>query len=304
MSLSRGLPQVTRGCLVMREFDGASVGPHAGRTGVLGTPPVAGAVESTGRSDPVCQRWARPAKSTDAVPPAAPPRHPGPRRTAYGERVTIDPGLPVALAVVLLLTLTVTMYLVGRLPKPGSTLFAAARAIVQLSIAALVIAAVIKSLVLSLLLLAFMFVIAVVTTVRRVEAPKAWPWATLAMLAGPAAGGAGHPADPHRAADRHRPGARRRHPRGQHDERPHAHLPPGVRRAARGEGPVRGGPLARADPGAVGRRGGAPPGARGAHPGAGPGAHGRGRDPAGRVHRGAARVAARRPRPRPPRCWC
>lgn len=104
--------------------------------------------------------------------------------TAYGERVTIDPGLPVALAVVLLLTLTVTMYLVGRLPQPGSTLFAAGRAIVQLSIAALVIAAVIRSLALSLLLLAFMFVVAVVTTVRRVEAPKAWPWATLAMLTG------------------------------------------------------------------------------------------------------------------------
>ena len=76
--------------------------------------------------------------------------------TAYGERVTIDPGLPVALAVVLLLALTVTMYLVGRLPQPGSTLFAAGRAIVQLSIAALVIAAVIRSLALSLLLLAFM----------------------------------------------------------------------------------------------------------------------------------------------------
>jgi putative ABC transport system permease protein len=98
--------------------------------------------------------------------------------------VRIDPGLPVALAVVLLLALTVTMYLVGRLPQPGSTLFAAARAIVQLSIAALVIAAVISSLALSLLLLTFMFVIAVVTTVRRVEAPKAWPWATLAMLTG------------------------------------------------------------------------------------------------------------------------
>src|SRR6478735_4067254 len=106
------------------------------------------------------------------------------RSTAYGERVTIDPGLPVALAVVLLLALTVTMYLVGRLPEPGSTLFAAGRAIVQLSIAALVIAAVITSLALSLLLLAFMFVVAVFTTVRRVEAPKAWPWATLAMLAG------------------------------------------------------------------------------------------------------------------------
>ena len=114
----------------------------------------------------------------------------GARRTspvpvpAYGVPVTIDPGLPVALAVVLLLTLTVTMYLVGRLPKPGSTLFAAARAIVQLSIAALVIAAVISSLWLSLLLLAGMFTVAVVTTVRRVEAPAAWPWATLAMLAG------------------------------------------------------------------------------------------------------------------------
>ena len=82
--------------------------------------------------------------------------------------MTIDPGLPVALAVVLLLTVTVVTYLVGGLPAPGATLFAAGRAVVQLSIAALVIAAVIRSLWLSLLLLAFMFVVAVVTTVRRV----------------------------------------------------------------------------------------------------------------------------------------
>ena len=98
--------------------------------------------------------------------------------------MTIDPGLPVALAVVLLLSVTVVTYLVGGLPAPGATLFAAGRAVVQLSIAALVIAAVIRSLWLSLLLLAFMFVVAVVTTVRRVEAPRAWPWATAAMLAG------------------------------------------------------------------------------------------------------------------------
>ena len=45
--------------------------------------------------------------------------------STYGVPVTIDPGLPVALAVVLLLTLTVTMYLVGRLLQPGSTLFSA-----------------------------------------------------------------------------------------------------------------------------------------------------------------------------------
>ncbi len=98
--------------------------------------------------------------------------------------VTIDPGLPVAIAVVVLLAMTVVVYLVGDLPKPGSTLFAAARAIVQLSVAALVIAAVVRSLALSVLLLCGMFVVAVGTTVRRVEAPRAWPWATVAMVAG------------------------------------------------------------------------------------------------------------------------
>ena len=106
------------------------------------------------------------------------------RLTAYGGRVTIDPGLPVALAALLLLALTVTMYRVGRLPSSGSTVVAAVRAIVQLSLAALGIAAVIRSLALSVLLLIGMFPVGVVTTVRRVEAPAAWPWATVAMLTG------------------------------------------------------------------------------------------------------------------------
>ena len=117
-------------------------------------------------------------KSADAV------AHDRARPTAYGGRVTIDPGLPVALAALLLLALTVTMYRVGRLPSSGSTVVAAVRAIVQLSLAALVIAAVIRSLALSILLLIGMFTVAVVTTVRRVEAPAAWPWATVAMLTG------------------------------------------------------------------------------------------------------------------------
>ncbi|HQV81750.1 MAG TPA: ABC transporter permease [Ornithinibacter sp.] len=117
-------------------------------------------------------------KSADAV------AHDRARLTAYGGRVTIDPGLPVALAALLLLALTVTMYRVGRLPSSGSTVVAAVRAIVQLSLAALVIAAVIRSLALSILLLIGMFTVAVVTTVRRVEAPAAWPWATVAMLTG------------------------------------------------------------------------------------------------------------------------
>ncbi len=98
--------------------------------------------------------------------------------------VTIDPGWPVAVAIVLLLTLTITMYVLGDLPHPRSTVVAAARAMVQLSIAALVIASVVSSLALSVLLLCGMFVVAVVTTVRRVEARAAWPWACVAMLAG------------------------------------------------------------------------------------------------------------------------
>lgn len=98
--------------------------------------------------------------------------------------MTIDPGLPVALAVVLLLAVTVTMYVVGRLPAPASPVLAMARAIGQLGLAALVITTVVRSLALSVLLLVVMFTIAVVTTVRRVEAPRAWPWATVAMLAG------------------------------------------------------------------------------------------------------------------------
>lgn len=98
--------------------------------------------------------------------------------------MSINPGWPVGIAITLLLLLTVVMYAVGRLPKPGSAVFAALRAIVQLSLAALVITTVIGNLALSVLLLSAMFVIAVVTTVRRVDAVRAWPWATVAMLAG------------------------------------------------------------------------------------------------------------------------
>ena len=96
--------------------------------------------------------------------------------------MTIDPGLPVALAVGILLALTVSCTSSG-LPEPGSALLAAGRAVVQLGLAALVITAVITSwsVVAPALL---MFVVAVVTTVRRIGATGSWPWATLAMLAG------------------------------------------------------------------------------------------------------------------------
>ncbi len=98
--------------------------------------------------------------------------------------VTIDPGLPVALAVVVLLILTMVMYVLGGLPRPGFTVLAAGRAVVQLSLAALVITTAVSSLAWSIVVLGFMFTTAVLTTVRRVDAPGAWPWATAAMLAG------------------------------------------------------------------------------------------------------------------------
>lgn len=98
--------------------------------------------------------------------------------------VTIDPGWPVALSCLLLLALTLAMYVLGGLPAPSATSVAAARAVLQLGLAALVIASVIRSLALSILLLCVMFTVAVGTTVRRIGAPRAWPWAGVAMLAG------------------------------------------------------------------------------------------------------------------------
>lgn len=98
--------------------------------------------------------------------------------------VSIDPGWPVVLACLLLLTVTIVAYAVGRLPRPAGTVVAAVRAVAQLGLAALVITAVIGNLLWSVLLLGVMFAIAVLTTTRRIEAPRAWPWATIAILAG------------------------------------------------------------------------------------------------------------------------
>lgn len=103
---------------------------------------------------------------------------------SYPAAVTIDPGIPVALAVLVLLAVTVTAYVVGRIPSPATPVLAMARAIGQLGLAALVITVVVRSLWLSVLLLCVMFTVAVVTTTGRVGARGAWPWATVAMLAG------------------------------------------------------------------------------------------------------------------------
>lgn len=98
--------------------------------------------------------------------------------------MTVDPGWPVGAAVVLLVAMTVALYAVGRLPVPASPVIAAGRAVLQLSVVALLITAVIGSLARSVALLVVMFTIATITTARRIGAPTAWPWAGMAMLSG------------------------------------------------------------------------------------------------------------------------
>ena len=98
--------------------------------------------------------------------------------------VTIDPGWPVAAALVLLLAVALAAHRSAGYAMERPVLVAALRAVVQLGVAALVIAAVVRNLALSALLLVVMFAIGVLTTTRRVEAPAAWPWAALAMAAG------------------------------------------------------------------------------------------------------------------------
>ena len=240
------------------------------------TPPVAGAVESTGRKraslpevDAACRRnpGCRAAGAGRTSRPArpelgarwSPGSHLSTRLPSHGIRwrVTIDPGLPVALAVALLLTLTVTMYLVGRLPSPARRCSPRARAIVQLSVAALVIAAVIGSSGLVAAAAARSCSSIAVVTTSAGSRRQAWPWAA--------------------AGDGSRPACRscassccttRPVPLtgialipvvgiviGQHDDRAHAHRAPHLRGAARGARAVRGGAVARADPSAGDRRG-------------------------------------------------
>ena len=98
--------------------------------------------------------------------------------------MTINPGWPVALALVLLLAVTLAAHRVSSYQLERPVVVAALRAVAQLAVAALVIAAVVRSLALSVLLLVVMFAIGVLTTTRRVGAPQAWPWAAAAMAAG------------------------------------------------------------------------------------------------------------------------
>lgn len=98
--------------------------------------------------------------------------------------MTVNPGWPVTIALVVLLLVTVVANRVFAHGLERQSVIAGLRAAFQLTVAAAIITAVIGSLWLSALALLGMFVMAVVTTCRRIESPSGWPWAALAMAAG------------------------------------------------------------------------------------------------------------------------
>ena len=98
--------------------------------------------------------------------------------------MSIDPTWPVVLALVVLLAIAVGAHRLAGYGLEVPALVAAARAVVQLGVVALLIKAAVQDLWLSWLLVAVMFAMGVLTTGRRVEALRAWPWAAVAMAAG------------------------------------------------------------------------------------------------------------------------
>jgi putative ABC transport system permease protein len=98
--------------------------------------------------------------------------------------VSIDPGWPVAIALTLLMAIALLAHRIANYGLELPSLVAGVRALAQLAVVALLINAVVDSLALSWLLVAVMFAMGVLTTGRRVEALRAWPWAAMAMACG------------------------------------------------------------------------------------------------------------------------
>ncbi len=98
--------------------------------------------------------------------------------------MTQQPGLPLAVAVVVLLLLALAASRLGGLGVERLLGVAGLRAVLQLAVVSLVITAVLSRLVWSLVFALVMFAAAVLTSSRRVEAPAAWPWVALAIGAG------------------------------------------------------------------------------------------------------------------------
>lgn len=100
--------------------------------------------------------------------------------------MTINPGWPVAIALAVLLGLTLLVHRVAGYRLGRASAIAGVRALVQLGVIALLIRAAVENLAYASALVLVMFAVGVFTTSRRIEAPGAWRWSALAMAAGAA----------------------------------------------------------------------------------------------------------------------
>lgn len=96
----------------------------------------------------------------------------------------VDPGWPVGVALAVLLLIALVAHRAAGYGLGRSAFVAALRALVQLTVVAVLIKVVVEDLALSFGFVALMFAMAVLTTVRRTEATSAWPWAALAIAVG------------------------------------------------------------------------------------------------------------------------
>ena len=95
-----------------------------------------------------------------------------------------EPGPALAVALVMLLAVAVVGSWLGGLGRQRQVATAAGRALVQLTVVSLIIAAVLSQVIWSLVFSAVMVAIATVTSARRIEAPNAWLWVGVAIVAG------------------------------------------------------------------------------------------------------------------------
>jgi putative ABC transport system permease protein len=95
-----------------------------------------------------------------------------------------QPGVPLAVALVILIALAVGASWLGRLRVERSLATAAGRAVVQLALVSLIITAVLAQLVWSAVFATFMFGVAVLTSSGRIGARRSWPAVALAIGAG------------------------------------------------------------------------------------------------------------------------
>lgn len=95
-----------------------------------------------------------------------------------------EPGLPLAIALVLLVALAVAVSLVARLQLSRQVVWASVRAVLQLAAVSLIITAALSHLALAAAFGLVMFAVAVFTSAGRCGVRDRWWWVAVAMAAG------------------------------------------------------------------------------------------------------------------------